>query len=218
MKRKRLEKYDDASYPTLNEFTGGGRRSFLRKLTIGGLALGAGMLVACSSSPDLPQDPDAINLDDTNTTTTTDTSRTVDAEVDQSIEDEMPWAGGMIEPEFYNVQLPQTGTAQTYLQLNDYLTYYVTFTSYDYSVVSFFETENAASLQAIADVLAATTCEALADPVQLDDVEANLSVALSSLYQTQAGYSASIEGLVLHVEYCEVMSPIDGDMALPEYP
>ena len=216
MKRKRLENYD-ATYPTLNAFTGG-RRSFLKRLTMGGMALGAGMLVACSSSPELPQEPDAISLDDTGNTTTTDTSRTLDAEVDQSIEDEMPWAGGMVEPEFYNVVLPQTGTSEAYLQLNDYLSFFVTFTSYDFSVVSFFEAENAAALQVIADVLSTSTCEAVADPAQLDTLEADLTSALASFYQAQAGYSASIEGLVLHVEYCEVLDPMMGDQAEPQYP
>ncbi len=211
-----------AEYPTLTEFAAD-RRAFIKRLALGAVAVGfVGPISACFS--DHQRDPeDVVTITDTGADVLSDggappTDTGPDALHFDAYEEEMPSPGAMPYPEFYPVRLPATGVASTYIALDGYLTWAVTFQTDDWDFDAALRADELAGITVCADVLAAKTCEDLGPEEDLDALYQALTEALGELSMSLIGWRASIDNLQLLVGVCDAYGPIDGDMIDPDYP
>ena len=232
----RIEHGTDAGYPTLEEFNCG-RRSFLKKIAVGALSLGVGttMVSACSDAfrgnaappddtgyipPDTRSDTEAPDVfEETNIPRVDTWQNEVDIQPETTVEEEdIPMPGGMPEPDYYNVRLPSTGFTQAYLSYGDYLSFAVSFVTYDAALAAYCRDAQGDGIDAITPLLSEATCESIEHGETLVALQDSIKVALEQHFQDEFGGHGRIESLNLVVDFCEYWGEIDGDAPAPDYP
>jgi len=128
-------------------------------------------------------------------------------------------AGGMPEPTHESVRLPSTDTTPMYTFSSDYITFSVTFMTYDPSFAQFFRDHAEVGLNACVQVLCDVNCDDLANESTIETIETDLAAALNEAYRLEGNDTWSgAEALELSIETCESYYGIDGDGAEPEFP
>ena len=243
-KPRRVETTPETGYPTLSEFAGN-RRSFLKRLTLGGigLGLGCGLLARCELSTGGKQAADAYAADTQDwggavaspedgwtpegspDSGSADAGKAPDAGSPQPdtgstpYEPEEPFGGGAPEEQLFDVRLPATGFTTLYIKDNGYLTYAVALKTYDNGLYQFLSVNQDKGIEATNSVLSGYSCEQVDPDGDLTGAEDALRAALATLYAQEVGYEGYwIETIELRVESCDVEEPLDGDVADPEYP
>jgi hypothetical protein len=116
----------------------------------------------------------------------------------------------------HTVRLPGEGFASAYLGFDDYLRYFVSFTTYDPALAEHYRSNDTEGIVALSGVLSASSCE------EIERSHAAISDALRSAleshyFETHADDGAGIHELTFHVEECET-AMIGGDIEEPGYP
>jgi hypothetical protein len=121
-------------------------------------------------------------------------------------------------PELFTVRLPGEGFATAYLMDWDYLEYAVTFTTYDETFASYFESHLDLALTACSEVLSTRYCYQVQDESVRGALLGELRAALETHFAGATGSEGTwIESMSLHVESCQEMA-VAGDMEYPSYP
>ena len=242
-KPRRVETPPETAYPTLSEFASN-RRSFLKRLTLGGigLGLGGGLLARCEpstgsnqaadayaaetqdwggavASPDgwtLEGTPDSVSPD---AAQSPDTGSPVPDTATTPYEPDEAFGGGAPEEQLFDVRLPATGFISLYVADAGYLTYAVALKTYDNGFYQFLSTNPDMGLDATNGVLAGHMCYEVAEGNDLTAIEDALRSALVGLYAQQVGGAGDwIETIELRVDSCDVDQPLPGEDASASYP
>ncbi len=116
----------------------------------------------------------------------------------------------------HTVRLPGEGFASAYIGFDDYLRYFVSFTTYSEAFAEYFRSGDSEGLVVLAGVLSGSSCEEIEGSPAA--VRGALRSALESHYfETFADDGAGIHELTFHVEECET-AMIGGDIEEPGYP
>ena len=214
---KIVKRNKKTNYPSLSDFTCN-RRNFLKKLAHGTLVLGMGSsLIACSGNAEDPDPntdtgkPDAgVDVNETN----------VEPEVLVDTEEEMPYAGGIMEPHYFEVRLPEEHFWYIFISDSDYLSYGITFVTYDEYFAEYFRQNPQLSMEIASDALLNKLCEDFETQEGIQQAQQELIAALETHYNSvnSMGNQNWIESLTLLIDFCESNMMIDGDIAEPEYP
>ncbi|MBW2263046.1 MAG: twin-arginine translocation signal domain-containing protein [Deltaproteobacteria bacterium] len=116
----------------------------------------------------------------------------------------------------HTVRLPGEGFASAYIGFDDYLRYFVSFTTYNEAFAEYFRSSDSEGLVVLSGVLNESTCEEIESSP--GTIQRALLAALESHYfETFVDDGAGIHELTFHVEECET-AMIAGDIEEPGYP
>ena len=230
---KRAKKHAETGYPTLAEFICE-RRDFLRKLAAGAASLGlaGGVLAACELEGGRPRD---VDLDEDegaggaggsagDGTGFRGDSGTGGANTDDGTGGYGTGGGGMPEPDYFDVRLPAEGHESTYNYDGMYVTYAVTFLTWNEAFAEHFWRQPRGIMQEISEIVGDYDCVALSphrapqDPAVAQAIAEMLLGHFARETGRGGGHIESlIESLVVDVTACEY-EELGGVAPDPDYP
>ena len=116
----------------------------------------------------------------------------------------------------HTVRLPGEGFASAYIGFDDYLRYFVSFTTYNEAFAEYFRSSDSEGLVVLTGVLGGSSCDEIESSP--GTIRSAIRSALESHYfETFADEGAGVHELTFHVEECET-AMIGGDIEEPGYP